>query len=323
MLPGWLGATSTKRMFGGWGNGLGADAGGDNRQPRHVTVTPVLATSRASVEPFVNIALRAGRRAGKVILRAMDRVDKLRVEEKSRNDFVSEVDRRAEDVIVDTILRAYPAHGVLGEERGVQGAQGAQEEGEFTWIIDPLDGTTNFLHGIPHFCTAIGVRRGPTLLHGVVIDHLRGEEFVASRGGGAFVNGRRMRVAGRQDVQDAIVAGGLPFAATTEHLEAYAAILKTFMARCRAVRRQGSAALDLAYVAAGRVDGFFEAGLKVWDMAAGTVLVREAGGFVGDAAGGDRFLETGNVVAANPQLFRALMRVIRTGAAGDAVLAAG
>ena len=272
------------------------------------------------MEPFVNIALRAGRRAGKVILRAVDRVDTLRVEEKARNDLVSEVDRRAEDVIVDTILRAYPAHGVLGEERGAQGAQG---EGEFTWIIDPLDGTTNFLHGIPHFCTAIGVRRGPTLLHGVVIDHLRGEEFIASRGGGAFVNGRRIRVAGRQDVQDAIVAGGLPFAAMTEHLEAYAAILKTFMARCRSLRRQGSSALDLAYVAAGRVDGCFEVGLKVWDMAAGAVLVREAGGFVGDAAGGDRFLETGNVVAANPKLFRALLRVIRTGAAGDAVLAAG
>ena len=269
------------------------------------------------MEPFVNIALRAGRRAGKVIVRALDRVDTLRVEEKGRNDLVSDVDRHAEDVIVDTIHRAYPGHAVLGEEGGARG------EGEFTWIIDPLDGTTNFLHGIPHFCTAIGVRRGSTLLHGVVIDHLRGEEFIASRGAGAFVNGRRIRVARRHDVQDAIVAGGLPFAAAAAHLDAYAAIEKTFMAHCRALRRQGSSALDLAYVAAGRVDGFFEVGLKVWDMAAGAVLVREAGGFVGDAAGGDRFLETGNIVAANPQLFRALLRVIRTGAAGDAVLAAG
>ena len=272
------------------------------------------------MEPFVNIALRAGRRAGKVILQAMDRVDRLQVEEKGRNDLVSEVDRQAEDVIVDTILRAYPDHGILGEEHGARAPQG---DAEFTWIVDPLDGTTNFLHGIPHFCTAIAVRRGPTLLHGVVIDHVRAEEFIASRGAGAFLNGRRIRVATRAGVDDAIIAGGLPFPSVGAHLDAYCAIHKAVVRRCRAIRRQGSSALDLAYLAAGRVDAFFEVGLKVWDVAAGAVLVREAGGFVGDAAGGERFLETGNVVAANAKLFRAMLRVVRAGAADDAKLAKG
>ena len=277
------------------------------------------------MEPFVNIALRAGRRAGKVILRAMDRVDTLQVEEKGRNDLVSEVDRQAEDVIADTILRAYPGHGIIGEEHG---ARAPQEQGEgqgpeFTWIIDPLDGTTNFLHGIPHFCTAIGVRKGATLLHGVVVDHVRGEEFIASRGAGAYLNGRRIRVGRRVAVADSIIGGGLPFPSVAEHLEVYSAVAKHLMRHCRTLRRQGSAALDLAYVAAGRLDGFFEIGLKVWDTAAGAVLVREAGGFIGDAAGGDRFLDTGNVVAANPRLFRAMLRVIRACAGGDSKLAQG
>ena len=276
------------------------------------------------MEPFINIALRAGRRAGKVILRAMDRVDTLQVEEKGRNDLVSEVDRQAEDVIADTILRAYPGHGVIGEEHGERPAQGQEDgEQEFTWIIDPLDGTTNFLHGIPHFCTAIGVRKGATLLHGVVVDHVRGEEFIASRGAGAYLNGRRLRVGRRVAVADSIIGGGLPFPSVAEHLEVYSAVAKHLMRHCRTLRRQGSAALDLAYVAAGRLDGFFEVGLKVWDTAAGAVLVREAGGFVGDAAGGDRFLETGNVVAANPRLFRAMLRVIRNCAGGDSKLAQG
>lgn len=271
--------------------------------------------------PLVNIALRAARRAGRIILPAMDRVDALTVELKGRNDLVSEIDRQAEDAIVDTIHKAYPHHGVLGEERG------RRETGstEFTWIIDPLDGTTNFLHGIPHFCTAIAVAKGATLLHGVVVDHVRNEAFSASRGEGAHLNGRRIRVSRRDGIDDAIIAGGLPFHTVADHLAAYSDMLMHFMRRCRTLRRQGAAALDLAYVGAGRVDGFLELGLKPWDMAASTVIVREAGGFVGDAAGGDRFMNTGNVVAASPKLFREMLRVVRSSVAkvGDATLALG
>ncbi len=280
------------------------------------------------MEPMVNIALRAARRAGQIILRAMDRVDSLTIEEKGRNDLVSEIDHQAEDIIADTILGSYPDHAILGEEGGARGgpeAPSADSQAEFTWIVDPLDGTTNFLHGIPHFCTSIAVTRGPALLHGVVVDHVRNEEFTASRGGGARLNNRRIRVAGRDRIDDSIIAGGLPFASVAAHLDAYSEVLKNFMGRCRTIRRQGAAALDLAYVAAGRVDGFFELGLKSWDMAAGAVIVREAGGFIGDAAGGDRFLDTGNVVAANPKLFRELLRVIRASAkaSGDQLLAEG
>ena len=272
------------------------------------------------MEPLVNVALRAARRAGRIILAAMDRVDALDVQLKGRNDLVSEIDRQAEDAIADTIAKLYPGHAILGEEGGARTA-----DAEFTWIVDPLDGTTNFLHGIPHFCTAIAVRQGATLLHGVVVDHVRNEAFTASRGGGAYLNGRRIRVAQRPHVDDAIVAGGLPFPSVEIHLDAYSAMLRQFMRRCRTLRRQGAAALDMAYLAAGRVDGFVEFGLKPWDMAASTVLIREAGGFVGDAAGGDRFLQTGNAVAANPPLFRELLRIVRSAArqAGDSVLAAG
>ena len=290
------------------------------------------------MDPMVNIALRAARRAGQMILRSMDRVDTLQIQEKGRNDLVTEVDLEAEDIIVDTIQKAYPDHDIVGEERGSRAPGEAPPESKaelgplgdvpaprVSWIVDPLDGTTNFVHGIPHFCTSIAVTRGATLLHGVVVDHVRNEEFAASRGAGARLNGRRIRVATRDRLDDTIIAGGLPFASVATHIDTYTDVLKVFMSRCRTLRRQGSAALDLAYVATGRVDGFFELGLKSWDTAAGAVIVREAGGFVGDAAGGDRFLATGNVVAANPRLFRAMLRVIRatSEANGDAALAQG
>ncbi|MDE0036331.1 MAG: inositol monophosphatase family protein [Gammaproteobacteria bacterium] len=273
------------------------------------------------MEPLVNIALRAARRAGRIILRSMDRIDTLTVREKGRNDLVSEIDVEAEDLIVDTILKAYPHHTILAEERGSSEPVDTSDEGSeaadqppYTWIIDPLDGTTNFLHGIPHFCTSIAVTRGAALLHGVVVDHVRNEEFTASRGSGARLNGRRIRVAARDRIDDSIIAGGLPFASVADHIDAYGDILKEFMGRCRTLRRQGSAALDLAYLAAGRVDGFFELGLKPWDIAAAAVIIREAGGFIGDAGGGERFLDSGNVVAANPKIFRAMLRIIRANA---------
>ena len=269
---------------------------------------------------MVNIALRAARRAGRIVLRAMDRAGSLRVEEKAKNDFVSEIDRAAEDAIVDTIMRAYPDHGVLGEERGA-----ARPDAEYTWIIDPLDGTTNFLAGIPHFCIAIAVRRGPVLEHGVVVDPVHNEEFSATRGAGARMNDVRIRVTNTRALDRAIVSTGIPYAQLERHLESYTEMLRACRGGCRSVRSMGAAALDLAYVAAGRTDAFFQVGLQPWDMAAPTVIVREAGGFVADIAGGDRFMDTGNLVAANPTVFRQLMKTLRGAVerSGDEVLARG
>ena len=255
---------------------------------------------------MINMALRAGRRASQIIVRAMDRIDTLTIVEKDRNDFVSEVDRDAEDAIVETLHKAYPDHGIVGEERGESFA-GA----EYTWVIDPLDGTTNYLHGVPHFAVSIGLKYRNRLEHAVVIDPVRNEEFVASRGGGAQLNGKRIRVSSRNRIDDALLATGIPFRDVAEHLDAYMAMLKTFTAQCRGIRRAGSAALDLAYVAAGRYDGFWELGLKPWDMAAGALLVWEAGGFVSDLVGGERFMDTGNIVTGNPKVFKAMLQNIR------------
>ncbi|MYE82105.1 MAG: inositol monophosphatase, partial [Gammaproteobacteria bacterium] len=262
----------------------------------------------------------AARGAGRIVLRAMDRAGSLRVEEKAKNDFVSEIDRAAEDAIVDTIMRAYPDHGVLGEERGA-----ARPDAEYTWIIDPLDGTTNFLAGIPHFCIAIAVRRGAVLEHGVVVDPVHNEEFSATRGAGARMNDARIRVTNTRALERAIVSTGIPYAQLERHLASYTEMLRACRGGCRSVRAMGAAALDLAYVAAGRTDAFFQVGLQPWDMAAPTVIVREAGGFVADIAGGDRFMETGNLVAANPTVFRELMKTLRGAVqrSGDQVLARG
>ena len=258
------------------------------------------------MHPFINIALRAARRAGRIIARAMDRISTLKVEEKAKNDFVSEIDRAAEDAIIDTIMRAYPDHGIIGEERGA-----ANEDAEFVWIIDPIDGTTNFLAGIPHFCVSIAVRRGSVLEHGVIFDPVRNEEFSATRGAGARLNGRRLRVSGDSRLENAIISTGIPYRMVSSHLDSYIEMHRALQASCRTIRRMGSAALDLAYVGAGRTDAFVQVGLQPWDMAAGAVVVREAGGFVSDAAGGDRFMENGHLVAANPRIFKDLLRLVR------------
>jgi myo-inositol-1(or 4)-monophosphatase len=255
---------------------------------------------------LVNMALRAGRRASQIIVRAMDRIDTLNVVEKDRNDFVSDVDRDAEDAIVEVLHKAYPDHGILGEERGESFA-GA----EYTWIIDPLDGTTNYLHGVPHFAVSIGLKYRNRLEHAVVIDPVRNEEFIASRGAGAQLNGKRIRVSSRNRLEDALLATGIPFRDVAQHLDAYMAMLSGFTRQCRGIRRAGSAALDLAYVAAGRYDGYWELGLKPWDMAAGALLVWEAGGFVSDVVGGERFMDTGNIVTGNPKVFKAMLQNIR------------
>ena len=195
---------------------------------------------------------------------------------------------------------------MLGEERGLSGPETA----EFTWIVDPLDGTLNYLRGIPHFAVSIAVRRGLHIEHGVIVDPVRNEEWVASRGSGAHLNGKRIRVSNVRRLANAVLATGIPPGARSR-LDEYLMPLKFFMEQCRGVRRQGSAALDLAYTAAGRVDGFLEMGLSPWDVAAGALLVREAGGFVGDLQGGDTWLETGDIVAANPRCFKAIVAQTR------------
>ena len=258
------------------------------------------------MQPMANIALRAARQAGQIILRAMDRLDELQVEEKSRNDFVSNIDREAESAIVDALHKAYPDHGIMGEEHGQ-----SFESDQFTWIIDPLDGTTNFLQGIPHFCISIALQKGRQIEHGVIFDPVRNETFVASRGYGAQLNGKRIRVSQRSKLEEMVLGTGIPPGAVARHLDAYMDMLKEFTAKSRAIRRGGSAALDLAYVAAGRTDGFWEFALSPWDIAAGALLVREAGGFVGDLRGGDGFMKSGNIVAANPRCFKLMVQQIR------------
>lgn len=255
------------------------------------------------MHPTTNIAVRAARDAGRVLLRYYDRVDSLSITEKSRNDFVSEVDRAAESAIITTIRKAYPQHAILAEESGDLAGN------EFQWIIDPLDGTTNYLHGFPQFSVSIALQHRGELQSAVVYDPLREELFTAARGDGAFLNERRIRATARKGLNGALLGTGIPFR-DLNHVDAYLAMMKDLLRDTAGVRRPGSAALDFAYVAAGRLDGFWELGLARWDFAAGALLVKEAGGVVSDIAGGSRHLETGNVIAAGVRLHPVLVRTI-------------
>jgi myo-inositol-1(or 4)-monophosphatase len=260
------------------------------------------------VHPLLNIAIRAAREAGKVIVREMDRVDTLEVTSKGLNDFVSDVDRRAEQAVIATVRRSYPDHAILGEESGLQGT------GDTVWVVDPLDGTTNYLHGFPVFAVSVAVKHRGRVEHGVVYDPLRNELFTASRGSGAQLNSRRIRVTRRPGLEGALLGTGFPFRDLT-HLDLYLAIFRELLTRTAGIRRAGCAALDLAYVACGRLDGFWEFGLKEWDMAAGTLLIREAGGAVSDLEGGEDFLAKGEVAGGNLKVHGAMLEVIRgTGA---------
>ncbi|MGB8327654.1 MAG: inositol monophosphatase family protein [Steroidobacteraceae bacterium] len=252
------------------------------------------------MQPLLNIAVRAARRAGEIIARAVPRVEDLEVTVKGRNDFVTEVDRVAEREIIATIRRSYPEHAFLGEESGATG------EHETTWIIDPLDGTTNFLHGFPTYCVSIACERGGRLEHAVIYDPMRQELFTASRGDGAQLDGKRIRVSKRRELEGSLIATGFPFRGESEHVDAYLAMMKAVMRDTAGIRRAGSAALDLAYVAAGRVDGFWEIGLQPWDTAAGALLIQEAGGRIGAIDGGP-YLRSGDVVAGNPRVYKALL----------------
>jgi myo-inositol-1(or 4)-monophosphatase len=256
------------------------------------------------MHPMLNTAVKAARKAGTIIVRASHDVDKLTVRSKRKNDFVSEVDHAAEDAILSTLREAYPDHGVLAEESGAHGAKA-----EYVWIVDPLDGTTNFLHGVPQYCVSIALTHRGQLQQAVVFDVNRSELFTATRGAGAFLNDRRIRVSRTDKLDNALIATGFPFK-EVDHIDEYLRMLRHMMVGCAGVRRPGAAALDLAWVAAGRTDGFWELGLSPWDMAAGALLVREAGGLVGDLAGEDAFLENGRIVATNGKIFGAMLKAL-------------
>lgn len=253
--------------------------------------------------PAVNVAVRAARAAGNVILRYMNRIDGLNVVEKQRMDFASEVDRLAEAEIVKELRRAYPTHAILAEESGAIG------KGPLVWVIDPLDGTHNYLRGIPHFSVSIALLEKGEPVYGVVFDPLRGELFTASKGDGAYLNDRRIRVSKRENLGGAMIATGFPYR-QRQHLDAQLDMTRALLGQAEDIRRSGSAALDLAYVAAGRYDGYFEIGLKPWDMAAGVLLVREAGGRYGDFAGRDGIPASGNIIAGNLHVVQAMTEII-------------
>lgn len=256
------------------------------------------------MHPIVTIATRAARQAGEIIMRATEHMDKLTVTKKSENDYVSEVDQMAEQEIIRTIRKAYPDHAILAEESG---QSEGQAESEFEWIIDPLDGTTNYLHQFPQFSISIAVKQRGRLEHAVVYDPQKDEIFSASRGAGAQMNGRRLRVSTAKGLEGALLGTGFPFK-DQQYLDIYLGMLKEMIIPTAGIRRAGSAALDLAYVAAGRLDGFWELNLKPWDMAAGLLLIQEAGGMVSDIKGGHGILESGHVIAGNPRVFKAMVK---------------
>jgi myo-inositol-1(or 4)-monophosphatase len=255
------------------------------------------------MHPLLNIAVGAARRAGDVIVRSLDRVGALVVSEKGRNDFVSEVDRAAEQAVIATIRKSYPAHGFLAEESG------ATPGDDYTWVIDPLDGTTNFLHGFPQFAVSVACRHRGRAEVGVVFDPLRGELFTAERGGGTQLDGRRLRVSQRTGLEGALVGTGFPYRGNRRWLKPYLQMLESVMQATAGVRRPGAASLDLAYVAAGRLDAFWESGLSPWDTAAGILLITEAGGRVGNLAGGD-YADGGHLLAGTPKVYAALAELL-------------
>lgn len=258
------------------------------------------------MHPMLNIAVRAARSAGTVIVRAFEQLDKVEVETKGTNDFVSNVDLSAEKAIIDTILKSYPKHSIVSEEAGeIKG-----EDEDYQWIIDPLDGTTNFVKGIPHFAVSIALKVKGKLDQAVIYDPIRGELFTASRGKGAQLNGFRVRVSQHKDLSGAILGTGFPFK-HKQHTNAYLDIFKTLFTKTSDMRRAGSAALDLAYLASGRIDGFFEIGLKPWDTAAGELMVIEAGGLVTDFTGGHNHARSGNIVAGSSRLLKEMLKDMR------------
>lgn len=256
------------------------------------------------MEPLLNIALNAARQAADIIIRYMDQIDRLKITEKGLHDYFSEVDIKAEQTIINTIHKAYPSHSIMAEESGCHNG-----DEDFVWIIDPLDGTSNFLHGFPFFSVSIALQVKGRIEHGVIYDPIRHECFSSSRGRGARLNDRRIRVSKQTQLSSALLGTGVPFR-DIELSKRYLPSFEALMGKCAGVRRTGSAALDLAYVAAGRLDGFWEFGLRPWDIAAGALLIREAGGLISDANGGDDFMKIGDVVAGTPKVFKSLVQTV-------------
>ncbi|MFM1988583.1 MAG: hypothetical protein RJA99_1540 [Pseudomonadota bacterium] len=256
------------------------------------------------MHPMINVAVRAARAAGRIITRAAIDIDTVKVARKQRNDFVTEVDRASEAAIIQTLRQAYPDHAFLGEESGhLPGRHDVPpQEAENVWIIDPLDGTTNFIHGLPQYCVSIALMQRGVVTQAVVYDPNRDELYTASKGRGAFLNDRRIRVASRSKLDEALVGTGFPFRKVDE-LDRYMAMFKAVSEKAAGLRRPGAAALDLAYVAAGRYDAFFEIGLMPWDVAAGSLLVSEAGGLVGDLKGDAEHVFSEQVLAGTPKVF--------------------
>jgi myo-inositol-1(or 4)-monophosphatase len=257
------------------------------------------------MHPMLNIAVRAARRAGSIINRASLNGGALNVRSKRVNDFVTQVDQAAEEAIIEIVRKAHPDHGLLAEESGK-----TPGEAEYVWIIDPLDGTTNFIHGFPQYCVSIAVEHRGALAHGVVYDPVKNELFTASKGRGAFLNDRRIRVSKCTRLKEALVGTGFPFKELSR-LDLYTGQLRNLIQGSAGVRRAGAAALDLAYVACGRLDAFWEMGLSPWDMAAGALLIQEAGGLVGDFSGEARYLQSGDMSAATPKVFPQLLEALR------------
>jgi myo-inositol-1(or 4)-monophosphatase len=265
------------------------------------------------MHPMLNVAVRAARQAGRIITRAALDLDQVKVARKQRNDFVTEVDHASEQAIIDTLKQAFPDHAILAEESGHTpgvAAQAQAHEAEHIWIIDPLDGTTNFIHGLPQYCISIALMQKGIVTQAVVYDPNRDELYTASKGAGAFVNSRRIRVSRATRLDEALVGTGFPYR-QIENIDDYLRVFRTMTERTAALRRPGAAALDLAYVACGRYDAFWEMGLAPWDVAAGSLLVTEAGGLVGDFAGNAGYVFSGEVVASTPKVFPAMLSIIR------------
>ena len=258
---------------------------------------------------MIRVASAAARKASDIITHAFRDIDLIKVEKKSTTDFVTAVDRAVEQTLIAEISERFPDHRFLGEESGLSG----NPESEVEWIIDPLDGTTNFVRGIPHFAISIGCKVNGRLEHGLILDPMRDDEFSASRGDGARLNGKRIRVSSTKTLEGSLLATGIPFsAATAEHTKAYLQCTQDLLAANTAgIRRMGAASLDLAYVAAGKFDGFYEMNLQLWDIAAGVIILREAGGLVSDLSGGDNYLNSGNIVCGNPRVFKEMLPAVR------------